>query len=249
MIEVKNLTVGYEGPSVLNDVNFNLLEGSIFGVMGKNGSGKTTLIKTILGELPYEGSVTYSTDLLDSKKRISKETVFYVSDSPFIYDYLSGIEFVLFLLNLKGGRYVEKKEILNVFEFFGLSEQDSSKLMKDYSFGMKRKTLLTAGFLLNPKLMILDEPTIGLDVPSVIALKKLIQEYCKRGSSVLVTSHDPSLMSELCDRLIILDNKSAVYYNENFKDEKRDLSTLYLDLVGENLTQKISDFFEPFNAP
>jgi ABC-type multidrug transport system ATPase subunit len=212
--------------------------------MGRNGSGKTTLINTLLGKLPKNGKIEYDPLICDSKKRISNKEVFFVSDSPFTYDYLTGMEFVEFILMVKAEKNVERGRVLEFFEFFGLSEEDSRKLMKNYSFGMKRKTLLTAGFLMKPSLMILDEPTIGLDVPSVISLKKLINEYSKSEKTILVTSHDPSLMSELCQSLIVLDSGKAVYQNDNFKEEAKDLATLYLELVGENINQKIATLLE-----
>ncbi len=244
MVKVENLSVSYPGHKVFEDINFNICKGEVFGVMGKNGSGKTTLINTLLGKIPKEGVIQHDPILLDEKKRISNKEVFFVSDSPFIYDYLTGFEFVEFILMVKAKKNVEQKKVQDYFRFFGITEDDSKKLMKTYSFGMKRKTLLTAGFLMKPNLMILDEPTIGLDVPSVISLKKLISEYSRTEKTVLITSHDPSLMSELCQSLLILDSGKAVYQNNDFKNETKDLATLYLELVGENINQKIAALLE-----
>lgn len=240
MIKVEALSVSYEKKPVFSDIHFTIRAGEVYGVMGKNGSGKTTLINALLGRLPKSGEIHYDSTLLDEKQQLSNKDVFFVSDSPFIYDYLTGLEFVEFILMVKAQKKTDHRKILEYFEFFGMSKLDSQKLMKTYSFGMKRKTLLAACFLMKPQLIILDEPTIGLDVPSVISLKKLIKEYSKLDKTILITSHDPSLMSELCQSLLILDSGKAVYQNDCFETETKDLATLYLDLVGENINQKIA---------
>ncbi len=243
MVNVKNLSVSYGEKSVFNSVDLEINQGSISGLMGRNGAGKTSLIKAIIGEIPYRGDVCYDPILLDGKKRLSKQNLFFVSDSPFYYDYLTAVEFAQFTIHIKTGKSLPLEQIFKVFDFFGIEESDSLQFMKDYSFGMRRKVVLSIGFILKPRLLILDEPTIGLDVPSVIALKKLLKEYVKMGNSVLVSSHDPLLIKELCQTLLILNDQKSVYYNKDFQEEERDLSALYLDLVGENLTKKIEDFF------
>lgn len=240
MIDVQKLYKKYGNSTILSDINFSIAKGDIFGVMGRNGAGKTTLIKSILNEVKYQGDITLSSEIQKEDGRLDPESVYFVSDTPHTYGYLTGIEYLQFVLKIKNKAIPPKEKIFETLNFFGLSKDDSLRLLKDYSFGMSRKIVLATGFLAKPKLMILDEPTIGLDVPSVITLKKLILKASEQGMTFLVTSHDPSLMSELCSSLLILHDNKAVYNSSDFKSEARNLGDLYIDLIGENVDSAIN---------
>ena len=243
MIEAKGLSKSFADKVVLSNIDFRIAKGNIFGVMGRNGAGKTTLIKALLREVTYSGEVALAEELL-IKENVNPRQVYYVSDTPHTYGYLSGLEFIQFALRIKGREVPSQERIFQVLYFFGIAKEDALKLLKDYSFGMRRKVVLTVGFLMKPALMILDEPTIGLDTPSVIILKKLILAAAKKEITFFVTSHDPVLMAELCDSLLVLHDSRPVYYNQDFALESRDLSELYMDLIGEDIEEKVKNILD-----
>jgi ABC-2 type transport system ATP-binding protein len=245
MIRVNNLVKKYIEKTVLDTLSFTIHPGEILGIMGRNGAGKTTLIQCLLNETDYSGEIYINPELLAHKsKRMHPRHVYVMSDTPHIYSYLTGLEQVEFILKIKGAPLPRQETILEVMNIFGLTETDSHTLIKNYSFGMKRKVLLLAGFLLKPKLMILDEPTTGLDAPSVITLKRLIQSLSKQDSSFMISSHDPNLLSELSTNLIVLHNKKIAYHNPKFKTETRDLSQLYIEIIEENIDQSIEKILQ-----
>jgi|GEM_PF-5386351 len=228
MIKVNKLNKSYGETTVLEDISFSINKGQVFGVMGRNGAGKTTLIRSILQKVEYSGSIDFESQLMGAKGKLNSELIYFVSDTPHVYEYLTGIEYIQFVLKVKNRDLPPNSRILEILSFFGIEEKDTHRLLKEYSFGMKRKIVLATGFLMKPEFMILDEPTIGLDVPSVIILKKLILASADQKMTFLVTSHDPTLMSELCEALLILDDHKMVYLNKNFADEKENLSELYI---------------------
>ncbi len=240
MISVKNLTKKYSSKIILSNISFQVEEGSVFGVMGKNGSGKTTLIESILQKNDYEGQILLSQRLIRENKVINYNNLYFVNDSPHSYNYLTGLEYIYFVLQIKNRALPTNDRIFKVLDLFGIEEDQANDLMITYSFGMKRKIILALGFLVKPDLMILDEPTIGLDVPSVITLKKMILSASKQGQTFIISSHEPAVMSELCDALLILHGTKSVYCNMEFKDETRDLNQLYMELICSDLDQKIT---------
>ncbi len=232
MIYVRNLNKSYGKREVLKNISFTLKKRSLCGLMGKNGVGKTTLIKSILKRVKYGGNVA-----LD----IEDKDIYFISDSPHLYEYLSGHEYVCFVLEIKGKSHPDKKLVSELFDLFDLSSSDQNSLIKNYSFGMRRKVALAAGFLLNPPLMILDEPTAGLDAASIVILKKLIRESSLNGMTFLIASHLMDFIINLCDSLIILNEKKIVYNEQCLENEKRDLSELYLNIIGDNLEKRIQE--------
>lgn len=240
MIHISGLSNKYGETKILSDISFSISKGEILGVMGKNGAGKTTLIKSILREVDFSGTIDMPSLLINKNNTIDYENIYFVRDTPHIYEYLTGPEYIQFVLRVTNKKLPPDSRIFEVLETFGIEPDHFSQLLKEYSFGMKRKVVLGAGFLMMPKLMILDEPTIGLDVSSVIILKKLIFSAAKKGMTFLVTSHEPTLVSELCHSLLILNNTKMVYYNKDFKTESEPLDQLYMKLIGENLNDKIT---------
>lgn len=246
MIEVQKLSKTYnvDDTKALSDVSFKIDEKSIMGVMGKNGSGKTSLIKSILKQHTHLGEIKYSKDLLTSKDQINLDEVYFVSDSPHLYDYLTAAEYVKFVLSVKKkNKKTSEEKIIKALRLFGVTVGDLKKLLKDCSFGTRRKVVLAAGFLVMPKLFVLDEPALGLDVPSVIHLKKMISKASERGVTFIVCSHDPALIAEICDALLILHEGKPLFFTQDMRTVKKDLATFYLDLIESDFSKDIEDLF------
>ena len=173
MINIKNLTKAFKNKEVLQSINMELEKGRIHAIMGKNGAGKTTLINCLLQEITYQGLI---------ETQITRDDIAFLSDTPHYYDYLTGEEFVSLTLKLHNKIPPQRKLILDFFEIFGFSPNEEQMLLKTYSFGMKKKTALIAFILLKPQLLILDEPTNGLDASSIILLKKMIKRTAEQGT-------------------------------------------------------------------
>jgi len=234
MIKIRDLTKVYDQKVALTNISAEIESGSVFGVMGRNGAGKTTLIRCLLGELPFEGNIAYPESFLATSGRLDFRVTHFVGDQPHLYDYLTALEYIQFVLALKEQPVPEPERILDSLEVFGISPRESCQLIKTYSFGMRRKVALVSGFLMKPRLMVLDEPTTGLDVPSVITLKSLIKEQAQQGTTFVISSHEPAVMEELSDALLILNQTQTVYWNPKFSDEVRDLPELYMECIGED---------------
>ena len=240
MIEVKKLTKKYGDRTILSDISFRVEEETVFGIMGKNGIGKTTLIESLIKKRKHEGEVVLSENLIRKNGLIDYSNLYYVNDSPHSYDYLTGLEYIYFVLRIKNKPLPAESDILELLQVFGIDSESENKLMITYSFGMRRKIILALGFLIKPDLMVLDEPTIGLDVPSVIALKKMILMSSRNKQTFIISSHEPSVISELCDALMILHESKVAYYNENFKNEQQKLDKLYMNIIGFDIDKKIN---------
>ena len=230
MIHVENLSKSYGNNEVLKDISFHIKKNKVCGLIGKNGSGKTTLIQSILNRVDYHGKIK-----VDSEDR----EIYFISDTPSLYNYLSGHEYVLFVQEVKGCPKPNENLINELFDLFGFSTLTKNSLIKDYSFGERHKTALIAGFLLNPRLMILDEPTTGLDSTSTIILKKLIQESFLNGMTLIITHHEIEFIKNVCNSLIILHEKKIVYNEQDLNNETRNLNNLYLNIIGNNLERRV----------
>ena len=171
------------------------------------------------------------------------ESVVFVGDKPHLYNYLTAFEYIEFFVSIKGKAGVSREKISRLLDLLGFSKEDACRLIIEYSFGMRRKTALAAAFLANPKLMILDEPTIGLDVPSILAVKSLIKNLTDKGMTFLITAHDPNLMNDICTGLLILDEGKSVYNNVNLALETRSISEVYMQSIGKSLNDKLTSIF------
>ena len=185
MIEVHKLSKTYSNvdSNALKDISFKLAERSIMGVMGKNGAGKTTLIKSLLKHHSYLGEITYSKGLINTKNQINLNEVYFVSDAPHLYDYLTATEYLNFVVSVKKKtKNLTDEKVIKALKLFGITDSDLNKLLKDCSYGTRRKVVLAAGFLVMPKLFISDEPALGLDVPSCKISKESQISEIKEGS-------------------------------------------------------------------
>ena len=211
MISFDEVTKKYGSETAISNLSFQVKKGEFFGYLGPNGAGKTTSIKSMIGLVrPEEGRI-----LIDGKD-VSKEPlavrslIGYVPDSPFIYGKLTAREFLRFV----GGLYrmetddTEKRIewLSDIFEMHNWMDRRS----EEYSHGMKQKVVMSAAFLHRPELIIVDEPTVGLDPPSQRLLKDMLKLIQENGTTVFMSSHNLAEVEELCERMVILHKGSIV---------------------------------------
>ncbi|ASW44308.1 ABC transporter ATP-binding protein [Clostridium isatidis] len=255
ILEVKNLKKTIGKRDIIKDISFSIEEGEIFGFLGPNGAGKTTTIRMLVGLIkPTSGNISIcGYDLQKDTENALKE-IGAVVENPELYKYLSGRENLMQIARI---RKVPKEEVNEVIRLVGLENRIDDKVRK-YSLGMKQRLGLAASLLSNPKLLILDEPTNGLDPSGIIDFREIVKKAAKeRGMSVFISSHILSEVQNLCDRVAFINNgviKSVESIINNSMETETDIISLkILENINSNIlsaldyvksVKKIDDKFE-----
>ncbi|NLZ34892.1 MAG: ABC transporter ATP-binding protein [Clostridiales bacterium] len=255
ILEVKNLKKTIGKRDIIKDISFSIEEGEIFGFLGPNGAGKTTTIRMLVGLIkPTSGNISIcGYDLQKDNENALKE-IGAVVENPELYKYLSGRENLMQIARI---RKVPKEEVNEVIRLVGLENRIDDKVRK-YSLGMKQRLGLAASLLSNPKLLILDEPTNGLDPSGIIDFREIVKKAAKeRGMSVFISSHILSEVQNLCDRVAFINNgviKSVESIINNSMETETDIISLkILENINLNIlsaldyvksVKKIDDKFE-----
>jgi ABC-2 type transport system ATP-binding protein len=239
ILKIEDLHKSYGTHEVLKGLNLEVYDGELFGFIGRNGIGKSTTIDCVVGAKNYD-SGSISIDGHDIKKDPlgAKKMIGYVSSEPIAYEMMTGneyVEFVASLYNMDQKVFDENLDYLH--KRLELSDEDMKKQIKGYSHGMKQKLCLIASLIHSPKLWILDEPTVGLDIMVFETLKKMMREYASHGNTVFITSHNIDLVSRICDRVAIVnDGKIAFLFDLNKEPNRRvQLSHIFLEVYGKKV--------------
>ena len=237
MIEIKNVSKTYNGNiKAIDNVTLDIPNGKIIGFIGLNGAGKTTLIKMMTGILrPDEGTIKINGLDIIKDSLEAKQNIGYITDSPDMFLRLTGIEFINFISDIyKVDVKKRKDKIKYLAKEFGL-EDLLDKPMQGYSHGMRQKMMVVAALVHEPSVWILDEPMIGLDPRSAVALKKMMKEHVKNGNTVFFSTHVLEVAEKLCDEIVIIDKGKIVYYGTLDalikKHKKKDLEELFLEVI------------------
>lgn len=208
VISIKGLIKSYGPKVVINGLDLKVKKGELFGFIGKNGIGKSTTIDCLIGAKRFN-----SGEILIEGKDIKKEPIEakrcfgYVASEPTCYEVMTGYEYLYFVASVYGLSEEElEKNTKYLANRLSLADSDLKEQISTYSHGMKQKICLIASLLHTPDVWILDEPTVGLDVMAVEALKTMMREYVDNGHTVLLTSHNIDLVAKLCDRVGIINN-------------------------------------------
>ncbi|KGG80922.1 ABC transporter [Caloranaerobacter azorensis H53214] len=205
ILEVKNLTKKYGDFTAVNNINFAIKKGEIFGFLGPNGAGKTSTINMLTGlSKVTEGSINiFGIDVVKDVKK-AQSIMGIVPDESNLYPEMDGFENLCFCASLYGiGKEEREKRAKKLLEQFGL-DNVGKKPFKAYSKGMKRKLTIAAGIIHNPKILFLDEPTTGIDVESARQIRSLIMDLNKKGTTVFITTHYIEEAERLCDRIAFI---------------------------------------------
>lgn len=233
VLEVKGLKKNLGKREIIKDISFSVEEGEIFGFLGPNGAGKTTTIRMLVGLInPNGGSISIcGHDLKNDTEKALKE-VGAVVENPELYKYLSGRENLMQIARI---RNIPKTQVDETIKLVGLENRIDDKVRK-YSLGMKQRLGLAASLLSNPKLLILDEPTNGLDPSGILDFREVVKKAAKeRGMAVFISSHILSEVQHLCDRVAFI-NHGTIKSVENVLNQSMETDT---DIVCLKLLQEI----------
>lgn len=211
LIETRNLTKRYGDKIAVNGVSFDVYGGEVFGFLGPNGAGKTTTIKMMVGLLqPTSGTVRVAGYDVQTQSRLAKASCGYVPDTPNLYAKLTGRELLQFVSDLydidrkQAARRAE--ELLRMFELTSAADDT----VDSYSHGMQQKTSLGAALMHDPRVLVLDEPTVGLDPKSARLIKDILRQLADRGAAVMLSTHILEIAERMCDRIGIINRGQLI---------------------------------------
>jgi ABC-2 type transport system ATP-binding protein len=215
MIELENVRKLYGTVVALDHLNLRIEPGELFAFLGPNGAGKTTTIKLIVGLLfPSEGRVRVGGFDMQTEGDRARQLLSYVPDQPYLYEKLTGREFLRFIADMYGmDRQHALRRIEEVIDLFNLQDFVDD-LTERYSHGMKQRTVFAAALLHEPRVLIVDEPTVGLDPRSVRLLKDLLRSEAQRGTTVFLSTHSLDIAQELAGRIGIVDHGRLICYGD-----------------------------------
>ncbi len=240
MIAIKNLSKQFGSLLAVNNLSLEVTQGEIFGFLGPNGAGKTTTLKIMAGVLaPTAGDVEIVGFSVLTQPSQAKALTGYIPDRPFLYDKLTGLEFLHFvgglygLLPAKTDKEIEER--LNLFDLWDWRHE----LIESYSHGMKQRLIICSALIHHPRVLIVDEPMVGLDPKGVRIVKRLFQKETSRGMTIFLSTHTLSTAQEICGRIGIIQKGALIALGsmDSFSKEadwkSKGLEALFLKVTGD----------------
>ncbi len=236
MIEIRALTKKYGDFTAVDDISLSVAPGEIFGFLGPNGAGKTTTIRILAGlSLPTSGVVTI--DGLDVTRDglRTKAITGYVPDRPYLYEKLTGRELLQFVANLYGREWAGcETRAMELLEYFDIADWVDSRI-ENLSHGMKQKLVIVASLVHDPRLLVIDEPMVGLDALAQRQVKLLMRRLASEGRTIFLTTHTMSVAEAVCDRIAILHRGKIIATGKTAElKSDRALEDVFLELTYEN---------------
>ncbi|OQX81004.1 MAG: hypothetical protein B6D56_03545 [Candidatus Omnitrophica bacterium 4484_70.1] len=237
MIKVISLSKKFNSQWVIRNLNLNIKKGEFYCLLGPNGAGKTTTLKILSGLIkPTQGKVYLGGFDVEREYLQAKKLLGFIPDTPFLYENLTPWEFLEFIANIFG---IEKntfqKEVNYYLELFNLKEVKDT-LLKEFSHGMKQRVLYIANFIRHPKVLLIDEPLVGLDPHAIYLIKDLLKKETQQGTTILMCTHILSIAEELSHRIGILD-KGEIIVQGTLDELKRRMGDTNLEEIFLKLTE------------
>ncbi|NLW70531.1 MAG: ABC transporter ATP-binding protein [Eubacteriaceae bacterium] len=235
MLKIKNLTKKYNDKTAVDDLTLTIAPGEICAFIGHNGAGKTTTLKCCVGIMPFDkgeiliDGISVKDDPIEVKKRIA-----YLPDNPDMYEFLTGLQYLNFISDVFGVNASERKARMEKYaDIFGMRDVLGQQI-NSYSHGMKQKLAVVSALIHEPKLLILDEPFVGMDPIATRALKNIMRELCDAGGAVFFSTHVLEVAEKLCDKVAII-KKGKLLVTGNMNDVLGDesLEDVFLELEEE----------------
>ena len=235
MLNISHRTKTYGDKKAVDDLSLHIAPGEIYGFIGHNGAGKTTTIKSVVGILQFdEGEITIDGTSLKDDPIACKKKIAYIPDNPDLYEFMSGIKYLNFVADIFGVGAEERQERIKKYaDMFELTE-DLAQPISAYSHGMKQKLAIIAAWIHNPKLIIMDEPFVGLDPKASFLLKEMMRDVCAAGGAIFFSTHVLEVAEKLCDKVAIIKGGKLIRSGtmESVKGDDS-LEEVFLELEGE----------------
>ena len=235
MLRIEHLTKTYGEKKAVDNLSLHIQPGEIYGFIGHNGAGKTTTLKSVVGILPFdEGTITINGKSIKDDPVACKKELAYIPDNPDLYDFMSGIKYLNFIADIFGIPAAERQEKIRKYaDLFELTN-DLGQPISAYSHGMKQKLAVISGLLHSPKLIIMDEPFVGLDPKASHLLKGMMREHCDNGGAIFFSTHVLEVAEKLCDKVAIIKQGKLIKAG-TMEEVKGDdsLEEVFLELEGE----------------
>lgn len=235
MLQIEHFTKEYGNKIAVNDLSLEIRSGEIFGFIGHNGAGKTTTIKAVAGILPFQkgeirvDGISVRENPLECKKRMA-----YIPDNPDLYEFLTGIQYLNFIADIFQVPKREREERIGQYgDLFGLT-RDLGSTVSTYSHGMKQKLALIGALIHEPKLLLMDEPFVGLDPKAAHDLKMIMADICQKGGAIFFSTHVLEVAEKLCHKVaIIKEGKLAACGTMEEVKGDESLEQVFLELVDD----------------
>ncbi len=235
MLEIKSFTKIYGKTfKAVDDLNITVKAGEVYGFIGHNGAGKSTTLKAIVGALDFEeGDILIGGKSIKKQPMACKKDMAYIPDNPDIYDHLTGIQYLNFVCDIYSV-YEERTERIKKYAQLFELEQALGDLISSYSHGMRQKLVIISALIHTPKLLVMDEPFVGLDPVASHKLKTIMREICDNGGAIFFSTHVLEVAEKLCDRVGII--KKGKLVKEGATKEivgDKSLESLFLEIENE----------------
>lgn len=211
MLKIEHLTKQYGDKKAVDDLSLTIRPGEIYGFIGHNGAGKTTTLKACCGILQYDsGEITVDGVSMKKDPITCKSKIAYIPDNPDLYEFMTGIRYLNFVADIFGVSGSERQnKIRSLADAFEISA-DLAQPISTYSHGMKQKLAIISALIHDPKLIIMDEPFVGLDPKASHLLKQLMREICQNGGAIFFSTHVLEVAEKLCDKIAIIKNGKLI---------------------------------------
>ena len=234
MLKITNLTKSFGEKKAVDDLTLEIKPGEIFGFIGHNGAGKTTTLKAVVGIHQFEqGQIRVEGRSIAEEPLLCKKQLAYIPDNPDLYDFMTGIKYLNFIADIYGlgqERYEKIEKYAKAFEIY----EDLNKAISEYSHGMRQKLAIISAWIHEPKLIIMDEPFVGLDPKASHLLKGMMREFCDQGGAIFFSTHVLEVAEKLCDKVAIIKSGKLIKVGtmEEVKGDES-LENVFLELEDE----------------
>lgn len=235
MLNIQHLTKAYGDKKAVDDLSLHIAPGEIYGFIGHNGAGKTTTLKSIVGILQFDsGEITIDGISIKADPLACKRKIAYIPDNPDLYEFMTGIQYLNFIADIFGVSADDRQRRIRKYaDLFELTD-DLAQSIAAYSHGMKQKLAIISAWIHEPRLVIMDEPFVGLDPKASHLLKGMMREKCDMGGAIFFSTHVLEVAEKLCDKVAII--KGGQLIRSGTMDEVKgddSLEDVFLELEGE----------------
>lgn len=234
MLEIRNLTKSYGDHKAVDSLNMTIENGEIYGFIGHNGAGKTTTLRSVAGILQFdEGEILIDGHSIVKEPMTCKKIMAYIPDNPDLYDFMTGIGYLNFIADIFGVEAdVREQRIHKYTDMFEITDVLAEPIAS-YSHGMKQKLAIVSAWIHSPKLILMDEPFVGLDPKASHLLKQMMREFCDEGNAILFSTHVLEVAEKLCDKVAIIKQGNLIR-SGTMEDVRGDssLESVFLELEG-----------------